>query len=349
MTVRTVMIMAGGTGGHIYPALAVADVLRDRGWQVVWLGTPEGMESRIVPQHGYKLVPVRFGGVRGKGFLAKLFLPTRLLVAFWQSARAIRALRPDVVLGMGGYISFPGAMMASLFSRPLVIHEQNSIAGLANRVLAHIADRVLAAFPSVLNKAEHTGNPVRHLITTMAAPAERYGARNGPLQLLVVGGSLGAQILNDTIPKAVALIPWNQRPQVKHQAGERHIAALKANYAAAGIEGDLVAFIDDMADAYANADLVICRAGATTVAEIAAAGVASILVPYPYAVDDHQSTNARYLSDTGARGAVAPGRALAGTAGEPDPRSAAQEAGRNGGPRAHARPARCDRAGRGRL
>jgi UDP-N-acetylglucosamine--N-acetylmuramyl-(pentapeptide) pyrophosphoryl-undecaprenol N-acetylglucosamine transferase len=297
---RTIMIMAGGTGGHVFPALAVADTLRASGWSVVWLGTRNGMEATLVPARGYEVVWVRFSGLRGKGILAKLLLPMNLLIAFWQSARAIFARRPDVVLGMGGYISFPGGMMASLLNRPLAIHEQNSIAGLANRVLARLADRVLVSFPGTLARGEFVGNPVRAEIAGLAAPAERYAARTGPLRLLVVGGSRGAAALNDVVPKALARIPEAARPIVTHQSGDKHIVALRANYAAAGVAAALVPFIEDMAAAYAAADIVICRAGATTVAELAATGVASLLVPFPFAVDDHQTTNARYLVDHGA-------------------------------------------------
>ncbi len=294
------MIMAGGTGGHVFPALAVADCLRADGWRVVWLGARSGMEATIVPQHGHEMAWIRFAGLRGKGLLAKLLLPLNLLIAFWQSLRAIRAHRPDVVLGMGGYIAFPGGMMAALLGRPLVIHEQNSIAGLANRVLAGVADRILVAFPGTLPRARLVGNPVRGEIASVSPPAARYAGRSGPLRLLVVGGSLGAAALNELVPKALALLPAAARPRVTHQSGARHLAALRANYASAGIQGTLVAFIDDMAGAYADADVVLCRAGATTVAELAAAGVPAILVPFPFAVDDHQSTNARYLADQGA-------------------------------------------------
>jgi UDP-N-acetylglucosamine--N-acetylmuramyl-(pentapeptide) pyrophosphoryl-undecaprenol N-acetylglucosamine transferase len=294
------MIMAGGTGGHVFPALAVADHLRELGWRVTWLGARTGMEATLVPKHGYEMVWVRFSGLRGKGFVAKLLLPLNLLVAFWQSLRALRAHRPDVVLGMGGYIAFPGGMMAALVGRPLAIHEQNSIAGLANRVLAAVADRVLVAFPHALPKATFVGNPVRVAIARVAPPAERFAHRSGPLRLLVVGGSLGAAALNEIVPQALALLPPEARPTVTHQSGVRHIEALRAGYARAGVAATAVAFIDDMARAYADADLVICRAGATTVAELAAAGVAAILVPFPFAVDDHQTTNARYLADAGA-------------------------------------------------
>jgi UDP-N-acetylglucosamine--N-acetylmuramyl-(pentapeptide) pyrophosphoryl-undecaprenol N-acetylglucosamine transferase len=294
------MIMAGGTGGHVFPALAVADDLRARGWRVVWLGARTGMEATLVPQHGYELAPIRFAGLRGKGLLAKLLLPVNLLVAFWQSLRAIRAHRPDVVLGMGGYIAFPGGMMAALLGRPLAIHEQNSIAGLANRVLAGVADRILVAFPGALPKSLPTGNPVRQAIARVAPPAQRFAGRSGPLRVLVVGGSLGAAALNERVPHAIALVPAGERPHVVHQSGAKHLDALRAGYAAAGVTADLRPFIEDMAQAYAAADVVICRAGATTVAELAAAGVASILVPFPFAVDDHQTTNARYLADGGA-------------------------------------------------
>jgi UDP-N-acetylglucosamine--N-acetylmuramyl-(pentapeptide) pyrophosphoryl-undecaprenol N-acetylglucosamine transferase len=294
------MIMAGGTGGHVFPALAVADHLRALGWRVVWLGARTGMEATLVPKHGYEMAWVRFSGLRGKGLAAKLLLPLNLLVAFWQALRALRTQRPDVVLGMGGYIAFPGGMMAALLGRPLAIHEQNSVAGLANRVLAGVADHVLVAFPDALRNATFVGNPVREAIARIAPPAERFAGRNGPLRILVVGGSLGAAALNDIVPKALAQLPADVRPIVTHQSGAKHVDELRANYARAGVEANAVAFIDDMARAYADADLVICRAGATTVAELAAAGVAAILVPFPFAVDDHQTTNARYLADAGA-------------------------------------------------
>jgi len=294
------MIAAGGTGGHVFPGLAVADALRAAGWRVVWLGSESGMEARLVAQRGYEMAAVKFSGVRGKGPLAFPLLPLKLLLAFWQSARAILAKRPDVVLGMGGYMSFPGGMMAALLGRPLVIHEQNSVAGLANRVLAGVADRVLCAFPGALKHATHTGNPVRPDIAAIVPPGQRYAGRSGPLRVLVVGGSLGAKALNDAVPRALALLPPANRPIVTHQSGAQHADALKAAYAAAGVQASTPAFIDDMAAAYAGADLAVCRAGATTVAELAAAGVPSILVPFPHAVDDHQTTNARFLSDAGA-------------------------------------------------
>ena len=297
---RTIMIMAGGTGGHVFPALAVAGYLKQKGWRVVWLGAKTGMEATLVPKHGYEVAWVRFSGLRGKGLMRAALLPFNLLVAFWQSARAIFAQRPDVVLGMGGYISFPGGMMASLLHRPLVIHEQNSVAGLANKVLARLADKVLEGFPGSLPGAQFSGNPVRQDIAALGAPGARYAVRSGRLRLMVVGGSLGAQILNETVPQALALLPQGERPEVTHQAGEKNIEALRAGYAGAGVQAELVAFIDDMAARYAGADVVLCRAGALTVAELACAGVASILVPLPHAVDDHQTGNAKFLSERGA-------------------------------------------------
>ena len=234
-------------------------------------------------------------GVPGSYRIATL--PVLLLRAFWQAARHMRALRPDVVLGMGGYVSFPGGMMAAFLGRPLVLHEQNSIAGLANKVLAEVADVRLTGFPNALRKSKWCGNPVRAQIAEIAAPEQRFAARSGPLSLLVVGGSLGAQALNEMVPQALALLPADQRPAVTHQAGARHMEQLRRNYAQAGVQGDLLAFIEDMAARYAQADLVICRAGALTVAELAAAGVGSVLVPFPYAVDDHQTQNAKFLAD----------------------------------------------------
>ena len=239
------MIMAGGTGGHIFPALAVAHSMRDAGWRVVWLGNQDGMEARLVPQHGFEMVNLKFAALRGKGLLRKLLLPVNLLKGFWQAQKAIRQVQPNVVLGMGGYITFPGGMMASLLGKPLVVHEQNSVAGLANRVLA------------------------------------------------------GAQALNEMVPQGMALLGESEQPQIVHQAGEKHIEGLKANYAAVGVQAHCVSFIEDMAGAYEWADLVICRSGALTVAELAAAGVASILVPFPHAVDDHQTGNAKFLVNVG--------------------------------------------------
>ena len=297
---KTIMIMAGGTGGHVFPGLAVADELRSRGWRVIWLGAPGGMEATLVRQHGYEVTWVNFAGLRGKGLAAYARLPLRLLRAFWQAARAIFAHRPDVLLGMGGYQSFPGGMMAAFFGRPLVIHEQNSVAGLANRVLAGVADRILCGFPGALKNGTVTGNPVRPDIAALAAPGARYGARSGRLKLLVVGGSLGAKILNEAVPQALALMSPERRPDVTHQSGAKHIGELTQRYRDTGVSADTVGFIDDMASAYAGADVVLCRSGALTVSELVAAGVASILVPFPHAVDDHQTGNARHLARAGA-------------------------------------------------
>ncbi|MCC6212653.1 MAG: undecaprenyldiphospho-muramoylpentapeptide beta-N-acetylglucosaminyltransferase [Burkholderiales bacterium] len=296
----TILIMAGGTGGHVIPGLAVADEMRDRGWTVVWMGAKSGMEARLVPERGYAVEWIRAAALRGTGLAAALLLPLHLLVGFWQSARAIFRVRPDVVLGMGGYVAFPGGMMASLLARPLAVHEQNAVAGLANRVLAGVADKAMVAFPDALARAEWTGNPVRADIAGMAEPAARFGGRKGPLRLLVVGGSQGAQALNEAVPKALALLPEAERPEVTHQAGDRNLDALRLNYSQARVRGHLVAFIEDMARRYAEADLVICRAGAMTVSELAAGGIASTLVPYPHATDDHQMANARFLADKGA-------------------------------------------------
>jgi len=295
------MVMAGGTGGHVYPAMAVADHLKAEGWSIVWLATEGGMENRLVAGKGYAVPVIRMRGVRGKGLLRKLAAPLQVLLACGQSLKALRQYRPDVVLGMGGFAAFPGGLTAWLLRRPLVIHEQNSIAGLTNRVLAHFACKVLAAFPSAFGKkAELVGNPVRADIAAIAPPAERFDGRSGPLRLLVVGGSLGAQALNEMVPLALASLPEESRPEVIHQAGEKHIGALNENYRKAEVKAEARAFIDDMAKTYAWADLVICRAGALTIAELSAAGIASVLVPFPHAVDDHQTHNARYLSENGA-------------------------------------------------
>ena len=297
---KTILVMAGGTGGHVFPGLAVADYLHARGWRVVWMGNPEGMEAKLVPARGYEMAWVRFAALRGKGLLRKLLLPVNLLRAFGQALGALSRVKPNVVLGMGGYVTFPGGMMAALSGRPLVVHEQNSVAGLANRVLAGVADRILSGFPGVLRQGEWAGNPVRTEIAALPLPAQRYAGRSGPLDVLVVGGSLGARALNEAMPRALALLQLAERPRVTHQSGAKQIDDLRAAYAAAGVEAQLLPFIDDMAARYAAADLVVCRAGALTIAELAAAGVASVLVPFPQAVDDHQTGNARFLSEAGA-------------------------------------------------
>lgn len=299
MTQKVVLIMAGGTGGHIFPGLAVAQALRDKGWRVHWLGAPGSMESRIVPTRGIPLELVEFGGVRGKGIKTLALLPFKLLRAFWQSLQVVRRVKPDVLVGLGGYITFPGGMMGVLCGKPLVLHEQNSVAGMANKVLAGVADRVFAAFPKAMPKAEWVGNPLRAEFLNLPAPEVRFAGRSGPLKVLVVGGSLGARALNTVVPQALALIPEAQRPVVTHQAGEKQIDELRANYAAAGVEATLTPFIDNTAQAFADADLVICRAGASTVTELAAVGAAAAFVPFPAAVDDHQTFNARFLVDQG--------------------------------------------------
>ena len=299
MSQKTALIMAGGTGGHIFPGLAVAEELRACGWRVHWLGAPGSMESRIVPQHGFPLELIDFSGVRGKGLATLALLPLRLLRAFWQALQVVRRVKPDVVVGLGGYITFPGGMMGVLCGKPLVLHEQNSVAGMANKVLAGVADRVFTAFPGVLKKAQWVGNPLRAAFTRQAAPSKRFVGRTGPLRLLVVGGSLGAQALNDIVPRALALIPAENRPVVTHQSGATQIDTLRANYQAAGVQAELTPFIDDTASAFAAADLIVCRAGASTVTEIAAVGAAAVFVPFPFAVDDHQTTNARFLVNAG--------------------------------------------------
>ena len=296
---RCALVMAGGTGGHIFPGLAVAEALRERAWRVHWLGAPGSMESQLVPPRGFAFETISFSGVRGKGAVTLALLPLRLLKAFWQSIQVVRRVEPDVVIGLGGYISFPGGMMSVLLGKPLVLHEQNSVAGMANRVLAAVADRVFTAFPNVLSKAAWIGNPLRAGFLQQPGPAERLGARSGPLRLLVVGGSLGAQALNEIVPQALALIPPDRRPSVLHQSGAKQIDQLRRNYQAAGVDAELTPFIDDTARAYAEADLIVCRAGASTVTEIAAVGAAAVFVPFPSAVDDHQTTNAKFLVDAG--------------------------------------------------
>ena len=298
---KTLMVMAGGTGGHVYPAMAVADHLKALGWNIVWLCTEGGMENRLIAAKDYQKAMITMRGVRGKGLLGWVLLPWKLALALKQSYSAISRHQPNLVLGMGGFAAFPGGLMAWLLRKPLVIHEQNSVAGLTNKTLAIFAKRVLAAFPAAFgSKATVVGNPVRADITQVAEPMSRFNARSGALRVLVVGGSLGAQALNEVLPKALAVLTPTERPIVIHQAGEKHIAQLQSNYQSAGVEAETKAFIEDMGAMYSWADIVICRAGALTVAEVSAVGVASVLVPFPFAVDDHQTTNAHYLSQAGA-------------------------------------------------
>ncbi len=301
---KCALIMAGGTGGHIFPGLAVAEALRERGWRVHWLGgkgtdARPSMESQLVPPRGFAFETIDFSGVRGKGPVTLALLPMRLLKAFWQSIAVVRRVKPDVVVGLGGYIAFPAGMMSVLLGKPLVLHEQNSVAGMVNKVLASVADRVFTAFPGVLKNAQWVGNPLRPAFTQQADPDTRFAGRSGPLKLLVVGGSLGAQALNRIVPQALALIPQEQRPHVLHQSGAHQIEELRDNYRNAGVEAELTPFIEDTAAAFAEADLVVCRAGASTVTEIAAVGAAALFVPFPAAVDDHQTRNAAFLVDQG--------------------------------------------------
>jgi UDP-N-acetylglucosamine--N-acetylmuramyl-(pentapeptide) pyrophosphoryl-undecaprenol N-acetylglucosamine transferase len=292
--------MAGGTGGHIFPGLAVAEYLRICGWNVFWLGNQSGMEYRLVKSCDFPFEAVEFGGLRGKGFKAKLMLPINLMRACFQSWKIMRRVKPSVVLGMGGYITFPGGLMTKLLKRPLVLHESNSVAGSANKALAKIAMRRLTGFPNTMDQAEWVGNPIREEFEHVSSTTVRYDQRQGPLSILVVGGSLGAAALNENIPAALALMPKDSRPVVIHQAGDKHLEDLQKRYADLGVAADIRPFIEDMPSAYAQADLVICRSGAMTVSEVAACGVASCLIPFPFAIDDHQTANAKFLADAGA-------------------------------------------------
>lgn len=294
---KRVLIMAGGTGGHVFPALAVADELRRRGCTVTWLGTRRGIEARLVPARDFPIVHVAVAGMRGKGLGRKLLAAAQLLRALAQALLALRRLRPQVVLGFGGFAAGPGGVAARLLGIPLVIHEQNAIAGSTNRLLARIATRVLAAFPGALAGGEHCGNPVRAEIAALPARTAAVGERP---RLLILGGSLGAQALNTQAPAALALLAPDRRPEVWHQCGREHLAATNSSYAAAAVSARIEPFIDDMAAAYGWADLVLCRAGALTVSELAAAGVGAILVPFPHAIDDHQTHNGQWLVDAGA-------------------------------------------------
>ncbi|WP_297448303.1 undecaprenyldiphospho-muramoylpentapeptide beta-N-acetylglucosaminyltransferase [Ferrovum sp.] len=312
---RCALIMAGGTGGHVFPALALAEQLRTQGWRVVWLGTAQGMEAQWVGAAHFPLETIAMGGVRGKGWGRRLWAPFMVMRAIFQSMGAILRQRPHVVLGFGGYVALPGGLAAVLLRIPLLIHEQNAVAGLTNRLLGRLAQKVFEGFPGSFRQpsghplaswlgcpkvVETVGNPVRRTIIDLPEPRSRFAPRRGNLRLLVLGGSQGAQALNQWIPRALALIPPAERPTVVHQGGVRHQTELEANYREMGVQGDLRPFIEDMAAAYAECDLVICRAGALTLAELTAAGVGSVLVPYPAAVDDHQTANARFLESAGA-------------------------------------------------
>lgn len=298
---KTLMVMAGGTGGHVYPAMAVADHLQAKGWQVVWLCTEGGMENRLITNKPYEKAMITMQGVRGKGLLGWLKLPYKLFIACKQAKAAIKQHQPNLILGMGGFAAFPGGLMAKLTRTPLVIHEQNSVAGLTNKVMTKLANRTLAAFPDAFgDKATLVGNPVRQDIMKIMHPEYRFDDRNDPFCVLVIGGSLGAKVFNDVLPAAFARVTEKRKIQVVHQAGEKHIEALTKAYEAGRVNATPVAFIKNMHEAYEWADLVICRAGALTIAELSAGGVASILVPFPFAVDDHQTSNAGYLSENSA-------------------------------------------------
>ncbi len=296
---QPILVMAGGTGGHVFPALAVAQCLRESGEQIIWLGTRAGIEARVVPAASFAIEWLNVQGLRGKGMATLLLAPFRLMRACWQALRILRRTRPKAVLGMGGFVAGPGGLMARLLNIPLFLHEQNSVVGLTNKILSRFAAGIYVAFPQAAEALEHSeciGNPVRAELTRLEDPAKRLQARvDKPLQLLVIGGSLGAAALNRILPQAIACLEPEQRPRVRHQCGEKHLQACQQNYRDAKVEAEVVSFIDDMSDAYAWADLVVCRSGALTIAELTAVGLGSLLIPFPYAVDDHQYHNARFL------------------------------------------------------
>lgn len=298
-----ILITAGGTGGHVYPGLAVARALQAQDIPVVWLGTAKGLEARVIPEAGIEMVYLSVNGLRGKGVLTLLGAPFQLVKALFQSLMIMRKVKPTAVLGMGGFVAGPGGLVASLMGKPVVIHEQNAIPGLTNKLLSKVSKKVLEGFPGTFTNVKNAvgiGNPVRLDIASLTHPIQRLGDRWGRVNVLIFGGSLGAQALNEVVPMALGELPLDKRPVVRHQAGKNKDAMTTKIYEQMGVEADITPFIEDMAEAYAWADLVICRSGALTVAELAAAGLASIIVPYPYAVDDHQTANAKYLCDSGA-------------------------------------------------
>lgn len=299
---KHLLVMAAGTGGHIFPGLAIAETMRARGWQVSWLGTTHGMEAEIVPRHGLPFDAIAFSGLRGKGWQHSVAGVFKLAASFVRCLSILRQRKPDVVLGMGGYVTVPGGLMARVMGLPLVLVNADAALLMSNKALLPFARKVLFGFSVAggvhQQKIQVTGNPVRKEISALPAPATRYAARTGALHILVIGGSLGAKILNETVPAALALLPADARPVVVHQSGKQHIAALRAAYAQAGVKAEVVDFIDDMATRYADADLVICRAGAITVSELCAAGVASALVPLVASTTSHQRDNARWMADT---------------------------------------------------
>ena len=298
--VKKLMIMAAGTGGHIFPGVAIAQTMRERGWRVTWLGTAHGMECEFVPQQGIEMDTIDFAGLRGKGIKHTITGAFKMAASFAACLRYLRQRQPDVVLGMGGYVTVPGGLMARTRGIPLALVNADAALLLSNKTLTPLASRVLFGFPAdfgnAAGKAVVTGNPVRQAILDLPLPGERFAGRSGPLRVLVVGGSLGAKVLNDSVPAALSLIDANVRPVVTHQSGKKNIAALRAAYKGAGVEANVVDFIDDMAAAYAQADLVICRAGAITVSELTAAGVASVLVPFVASTTSHQRDNAVWMA-----------------------------------------------------
>jgi UDP-N-acetylglucosamine--N-acetylmuramyl-(pentapeptide) pyrophosphoryl-undecaprenol N-acetylglucosamine transferase len=307
MSTKRILIMAGGTGGHVFPALVVAKRLEAEDWEVLWLGTRPGLETDIVTRESIRIQYISVTGFRGKKILSLVMAPFRMLQGLYQSLKVLRAFKPDVVLGMGGFVSGPGGLAAWILNIPLVIHEQNAIPGTTNKLLSKLAKRVLQAFPNTfVNAAGNpskfllTGNPIRRSLMLLPPPESRFKLRQGPLHLLLIGGSRGAQALNELCPKAVALIPSDLRPEIKHQVGAGHVEKTQLAYQSEGLRAEVLPFIQDMAAAYAWADLVICRAGALTISELGAVGIGSILVPYPFAIDDHQWVNAQFLEKEGA-------------------------------------------------
>lgn len=298
-----VLITAGGTGGHVYPGLAVAKALQEQNIPVIWMGTHKGLEARVIPEAGIDMVYLSVHGLRGKGLVTLLLAPFQLVRALFQSLNIMLKVRPAAVLGMGGFVAGPGGLVAALLGKPVIIHEQNAIPGLTNKLLSKFSKKILEGFPGTFSNNENTigiGNPVRQDIAELEAPSDRLGDRWGHVRVLVFGGSLGAQVLNEVVPMALGEMPLDKRPVVRHQAGKDKDETTRKTYEKMGVEAEITPFIEDMAEAYEWADLVICRSGALTVAELAAAGMASIMVPYLLAVDDHQTANARYLSDSGA-------------------------------------------------
>lgn len=303
MGVKSVVVMAGGTGGHVFPALAVAEALRARGVSIHWLGTRAGIEAELVPARDFPISYLEVSGLRGQGLKRLLLAPFKLVVAVLAAMKVLRSVQADAVIGLGGYVTGPGGVAARLLGKPLLIHEQNAIAGFTNRMLSHLADRVLEAFPGAFSpaaKVSFVGNPVRAEIAALPEPALRYAGHEGALRILVLGGSQGAVALNELVPEALAALVQTQALLIRHQAGKKNLEKATAKYRALGVEAEVLPFIDDMAAIYAWADLVVCRSGALTVSEIAAAGVASVLIPYPHAVDDHQTENGKFLSVAGA-------------------------------------------------